>query len=40
LGELRRLEPDVILRETFTLPLHAALLQARKIIDEHPARGT
>jgi hypothetical protein len=30
LGELHRLEPDVILRETFTLPLQAALLQARK----------
>jgi hypothetical protein len=33
-------EPDVILRETFTLPLHAALLQARKIIEKYPARGT
>jgi hypothetical protein len=30
LGELQRLEPNVILRETFTLPLQAALLQARK----------
>jgi hypothetical protein len=40
LRELHRLEPDVILRETFTLPLHAALLQAHKIIEKYPARGT
>jgi hypothetical protein len=37
LRELHGLEPNVILRETFSMPLHAAPLQARKIIDEHPA---
>jgi hypothetical protein len=37
LGELHRLEPDVILRETFTLPLQAALLQARQLLNERPA---
>ena len=39
LRQLRRLEPDVILRETITLPLHAAILEARKIIGEHPVDG-
>jgi hypothetical protein len=37
LRELHGLEPDVIPRETFAMPLHAASLQTRKIIDEHQA---
>lgn len=35
----RKLEGDGFLRETFTLPLHAARLQARRILDAHPAAG-
>jgi hypothetical protein len=30
---------DCFLRETFTLPLHAARLKARQILDEYPASG-
>jgi hypothetical protein len=31
----RKLEGDGFLRETFTMPLHAARLQARRILDAH-----
>lgn len=38
LREVRRLAGDHgFLRETFTLPLHAARLKARQILDEYPA---
>jgi hypothetical protein len=37
--DLRRLEPDGFLRETFVLPLHAAHLKARRILDAYPAAG-
>jgi hypothetical protein len=36
LRDLSRFEPDGFLRETFTLPLNAARLKARKILDEYP----
>jgi hypothetical protein len=39
LRDLRRLGPDQFLRETFTLPLNAARLKARQILDEYPAGG-
>jgi hypothetical protein len=39
LRDLRRLEPDGFLHETFTLPLHTARLKARQILDEYPAGG-
>jgi hypothetical protein len=37
--DLRRLKPDGFLRETFVLPLHAARLKARRILDAYPAAG-
>jgi len=37
--DLRRLEPDGFLRETFVLPLHAARLKARRTLDAYPAAG-
>ena len=37
--DLRKLEEDGFLRETFTLPLHAARLKARRILDAYPAAG-
>jgi hypothetical protein len=37
--DLRKLEEDGFLRETFTLPLHAAHLKARRILDAYPAAG-
>jgi hypothetical protein len=39
LQDLRRLEPDGFLCETFAPPLLAARLKARQIIDEYPAGG-
>jgi hypothetical protein len=39
LRDLRRLGPDGFLREKFTLPLNAARLKARQILDEYPAGG-
>ena len=40
LREVRTLEGDNgFLRETFTLPLNAARLKARQILDEPPASG-
>jgi hypothetical protein len=35
----RKLEGDGFLRETFTLPLHAARLKARRFLDAYPAAG-
>jgi hypothetical protein len=37
--DLRILKDDGFLRETFTLPLHVARLEARQILDEYPASG-
>jgi hypothetical protein len=37
--ELRKLEGDGFLRETFIVPLHAARLKARRILDAYPAAG-
>jgi hypothetical protein len=37
--DLRKLRDDGSLRETFTLPLNAARLTARQILDEYPAGG-
>jgi hypothetical protein len=37
LRDLSRFESDGFLRETFTLPLNAARLKARQILDEYPA---
>jgi hypothetical protein len=39
LSDLRKLEEHGFLRETFTLPLHAARLKARRILDAYPAAG-
>jgi hypothetical protein len=39
LRDLRKLEDDGFLRETFTLSLHVARLKARQILDEYPADG-
>ena len=40
LRDVRRLgSEDGFLRETFTLPLNAARLEARQILDEYPAGG-
>lgn len=39
LRDLRRLDPDGFLHETFTLPVEAARAKAREIIDEFPAGG-
>jgi hypothetical protein len=39
LRDLRKLRDDGFLRETFTLPLNAARLTARQILDEYPAGG-
>jgi hypothetical protein len=36
LRDLSRFESDGFLRETFTLPLNAARLKARQILDEYP----
>ena len=36
LRDLHRVSDDESLRETFTLPLHAARLKARQILNEHP----
>jgi hypothetical protein len=33
------LDEDGFLRETFTLPLHAARLKARRILDDYPQDG-
>ena len=42
-GDLRDLcklkDDDGSIRDTFTLPLNAARLRARQILDEHPTRG-
>jgi hypothetical protein len=35
--DLRKLEEDGFFRETFTLPLHAARIKARRILDAYPA---
>jgi hypothetical protein len=37
LSKLR--DADGLMRDTFTLPLNAARLKARQILDEHVARG-
>jgi hypothetical protein len=37
--DLRKLTDDGFLRETLTLPLNAARLKARQILDEYPAGG-
>jgi hypothetical protein len=39
LRDLRKLTDDGFLRETNTLPLNAARLKARQILDEYPAGG-
>ena len=39
LRDLRKLSDDESLRETFTLPLHAARLKARQILNEYPQSG-
>jgi hypothetical protein len=40
LRNLRKLmDDDGLVRDTFTLPLNAARLKARQIIDEYPTRG-
>ena len=39
LRDLRKMSDDESLRETFTLPLHAARLKARQILSEHPQSG-
>jgi hypothetical protein len=39
LRDLRKLTDDGFLRETYTLPLNAARLKARQILDEYPAGG-
>jgi hypothetical protein len=40
LRDLRKLkDDDGLMRDTFTLPLNAARLKARQVLDEHPARG-
>ena len=39
LRDLRKLTDDGFLRETLTLPLNAAGLKARQILDEYPAGG-
>jgi hypothetical protein len=36
LRDLRKLNEDSFLRDTFTLPLHAARLKARRILDAYP----
>jgi hypothetical protein len=37
--DLRKLEEDGFFRETFTLPLLAARLKARRLLDAYPAAG-
>ena len=40
LRDLRKLkDDDGSIRDTFTLPLNAARLRARQILDEHPTGG-
>jgi hypothetical protein len=39
LRNLHTLAEDESLRQTFTLPLHAARLKARQILNEHPQSG-
>jgi hypothetical protein len=39
LRDLRKFSDEESLRETFTLPLHAARLKARKILNEYPQSG-
>jgi hypothetical protein len=39
LRDLHKLKDDGLLHEIFTLPLHAARLKARQILDEYPAGG-
>jgi hypothetical protein len=39
LRDLRKLSDDESLRETFTLPLHAARLKARQILNAYPRSG-
>jgi hypothetical protein len=39
-SDLRKLmDDDGLVRDTFTLPLNAARLKARRILDEYPTRG-
>jgi hypothetical protein len=39
-SDLRKLlDDDGLVRDTFTLPLNAARLKARQILDEYPTRG-
>jgi hypothetical protein len=39
LRDLRRLDPDGFLRETFTLPVDDARAKAREILSQFPAGG-
>src|ERR1700692_4383340 len=39
LRDPHKLKDDGLLREIFTLPLHAARFKARQILDEFPASG-
>ena len=39
LRDLRKVSDEESLRETFTLPLHAARLKARQILNEYPQSG-
>jgi hypothetical protein len=39
LRDLRKLTDDGFMRETFTLPLHAARLKAREILNAYPTGG-
>jgi hypothetical protein len=39
LRDVRKLRGDGFLQETFTLPLHAAGLKDRRILDEYPPGG-
>jgi hypothetical protein len=39
LRDLRKLTDDGFLRETYTLPLNAARLKARQILNEYPTGG-
>jgi hypothetical protein len=39
LRDLRKFSDNESLRETFTLPLHAARLKARQILNEYPQSG-
>ena len=39
LRQVRRLDPDGLLRKTFTLPLEDARAKAREFLREYPAGG-